>query len=226
MHHLIDKKNRITIYLIFLIILGTTSNKTLENKKENQFRINNINVFGLSNNYNLQVTKKLNNLFYTNVFMMQKNEINKIISEFPIIEQYSIKKIYPTKLDIDITPTKFIAKISNNNKFYVGANGKLIPSKTINEKLPYLLGEFDSLKFLKFKKNIDSSKLKFIDFKTLTYYPSSRWDILMNNGILIKLPRKKNPLEALNFAYAIMKNNKFKNIKIIDLRISNQIIVQ
>ena len=42
--------------------------------------------------------------------------------------------------------------------------------------------------------------------------------------MLIKLP-EKNILESLQFAYLIEKNRKFKNNKIIDLRISNRIIV-
>ena len=33
MPQLIDKKNRITVYLIFFIILSTISNKAIENKK-------------------------------------------------------------------------------------------------------------------------------------------------------------------------------------------------
>ena len=42
--------------------------------------------------------------------------------------------------------------------------------------------------------------------------------------MLIKLP-KKNILESLQFADLIKTNVQFKNNKIIDLRISNRIIV-
>ena len=147
MHQLIDKKNRIVIYLIFLLILSTTSNKTLENQKNYSTTIKKINVLGLSNSKNLQIENKLNYFFYKNILMIKKEEIIKIISKYNIIEEYNIKKIYPSKLNINIKPTKIIAQISNNNKLLVGANGKLITTERTDESLPYLFGVFKAKEF-------------------------------------------------------------------------------
>ena len=47
MHQLIDKKNRIILYLILFIILSTISNKTLENQKSYLDTFIKINVSGL-----------------------------------------------------------------------------------------------------------------------------------------------------------------------------------
>mgnify|MGYP000046392450 CR=1 FL=1 len=44
------------------------------------------------------------------------------------------------------------------------------------------------------------------------------------NNILIKLP-EKNFFKALNFANKIIYNNKFNSNKVIDLRISNHMII-
>ena len=55
MLQLIDKKNRIVIYLIFLFILSTTSNKTIENQRNNLTTINKISVKGLSKKNNLKI---------------------------------------------------------------------------------------------------------------------------------------------------------------------------
>ena len=38
----------------------------------------------------------------------------------------NIKKIYPSTININIKATEFVARISNNDKLFVGANGKLI----------------------------------------------------------------------------------------------------
>ena len=56
------------------------------------------------------------------------------------------------------------------------------------------------------------------------FYLSGRWDIKNKHGILFKLP-KKNLIKSLNIAYRIMDNEKLKNSKIIDLRISNHIVL-
>jgi cell division protein FtsQ len=225
MHQLIDKKNRIFIYIIFLFILSTTSNKAIQNKKNFPSLIKEVNVTGLSKTNNLLLEKKMNNLYYKNIHIIDKIEINKIMSEFNIIEEYNVKKIYPSEINIKIKPTKFIARISSNNQLVVGDNGKLIKSEENYESLPYIFGEFNSKKFLKFKKNIEDSKFNFTDFKSISFYPSNRWDILTINGILIKLP-DNNLLKSLNLGYKIIKNDQLKDSKFIDLRIANQAIIQ
>ena len=160
-----------------------------------------------------------------NIFFLKKEKIKKSISQFNIIEKYTVKKIYPKKLDIKIQPTKFIAKISGNKKILVGANGKLIETEVSNEILPNIFGEFNSKEFMKFKKEIERAELNFKNFKSLFYYSSNRWDILTNNEILIKLPNE-NFYESLKVAKKIINDSKLEKIKLIDLRILNQAIIR
>ena len=76
-----------------------------------------------------------------------------------------------------------------------------------------------------FKKKIAQSRFTFTKFKTLYFFPSNRWDILTNDGILIKLPRD-NPLELLDLAYKIISSDNFKNKNIIDLRMNNHLVIK
>ncbi len=225
MHQLIDKKNRIFIYIIFLFILSTTSNKATQHQKNSLKLVNKINVTGLSTTNNLNLEKQISNFFYKSIFILGKKDINAVMSEYNIIEEYSVKKIYPSEIDIKIKPTKFIARISSNNQLVVGSNGKLIKSKSADDTLPYIIGEFNSKKFLKFKKSIADSKFNFNDLKSIIFFPSNRVDILTTNGILIKLP-ENNLLKSLNLSYKIIKDHQFNDNKFIDLRITNQAIIQ
>ena len=224
MHQLIDKKNKIIIYLLFLLILSTTSKKFVENQNNYSIKINHINVVGLSDVDNLNITNELNNLLYENILLVAKNEIQKVISKYNVIEEYSIKKIYPSTINISIKPTKFVARLSNNDQL-VGANGKLIEDKENSEILPYIFGEFNSQNFLKFKKDIARSKFTFTKFKTLYFFPSNRWDILTYDDILIRLPQD-NIFKSLNLAYKIINSDDFKNKNLIDLRINNHLIIR
>jgi cell division protein FtsQ len=225
MHRLIDKKNKIIIYLLLLFALSTTSTKFSENQKNFFSKINQINIKGLSNSSNSKIYNELNDLFYKNILLVEKEEIKKIMNKYNIIEEYNIKKIYPSIIDINIKPTKFVVRLSNNNQLLVGANGKLIVDKENREILPYLFGEFNSKDFLAFQENIIQSKFIFKEFKTLYFFPSNRWDILTNNDILIKLPQD-SLLESLNRAYKIISSNDFRNKNLVDLRVNNHLIIK
>ena len=225
MHQLIDKKNKIIIYLILLFILSTTSIKFEGKKKNYPSSVNSINVKGLSNNKNMQILNELNNFLFQNILIIRKEEVKKIIEQHNIVEEYTIKKIYPSKININIKPTKLIARVSDDNQLLIGANGKLIKNRNNNEKLPYLFGEFNSAEFLLLKKNIEESKFNFNNFKTLYFFPSNRWDLLTSHNILIKLPLE-NLLQSLNLAHKVISNDYLKNKNIIDLRVSNHLIVK
>ena len=224
MHQLIGKKKSLILYFFFLVALSTTTNKTLY-KTENLFQIDNINITGIS----LDDIEGLNDELYKtiekNIFFLKKEVLKNSISEFNIVEKYSVKKIYPRELNINIKPTKFIAKISNKDDVLVGSNGKLISNKDFKKKLPSIFGKFNSNKFLELKIHLERSGFNFEDLKSLIYFSSGRWDILTNDNVLIKLPNKKI-YESLHLAKKILNDDNFKMNKFIDLRISNQIIVK
>ena len=224
MHQLIDKKNKVILYLLLLFILSTTSGKFVDSQNSYSTIINQINIEGLSSEDNKKIYIELNNLFYKNILLIEKEEIQRVINKFNIIQEHSIKKIYPSTININIKPTKFVARLSNNDQL-VGANGKLIEDKENREILPYIFGQFNTKDFLNFKNNIDQSKFNFTKFKTLFFFPSNRWDILTNDNILIKLSQD-NLYESLNLAYKIVHNNDFKNINLIDLRMNNHLIIK
>ena len=224
MHQLIDKKNKIIIYLLLFFILSTTSIKFLEIKNIYSSKVNKVNVKGLLNTDSSKILNELNDLFYKNILLVNREEIQKVMSKYNIIEEYSIKKVYPSTININIKPTKFVARLSGNNQL-VGANGKLITGKENNEKLPYIFGEFNSKDFLILKNKIEQSNFTFSQFKILYFFPSNRWDILTYDNILIKLPRN-DIIKSLDLAYKIVISNDLKNKKFIDLRMKNHLILR
>ena len=224
MHQLIDKKNKIIIYLLLLFILSTTSVRFFETQNIYISKVNKINITGLINADSSKILSELNDLFYKNILLVNKEEIQKVMNKYNIIEEYSIKKVYPSTININIKPTKLVARLSSNNQL-VGANGKLIIGNRNNEKLPYIFGEFNSEDFLNIKKKIEQSNFTFTQFKILYFFPSNRWDILTYDNILIKLPRN-NITKSLDLAHKIIISNDLKNKNFIDLRINNNLILK
>ena len=225
MHQSTGKKNKIIIYLLFLFILSTTSTKFINDQNKLSSSISKINITGLSEIKNLEILSNLNNILYKSIFIINKEEIKKILKKHNIIEEFNIKKIYPSTLNIVIKPTKLIARFSNNGQYLIGANGKLIEDKNNNELLPYIFGEFNSQDFLSFKKNIEKSIFSFSNLKTLYFFPSRRWDILTDKDVLIKLPQG-SMVTSLNLSKRFIDNNNFKDNKFIDLRVKNHLVAK
>ena len=173
----------------------------------------------------MEILNNLNNLLYKSIFVINEEEIIKILEKHNIIQEFNIKKIYPSTLNIEIKPTKLIARVSYNSQYLVGANGKLIEDKSNNELLPYIFGEFNSQDFLSFKKNIEKSMWSFSNLKELSFFPSGRWDILTDKDILIKLPQE-HIVASLNLSKELINNDNFKDFKFIDLRIKNHLVAK
>ena len=74
------------------------------------------------------------------------------------------------------------------------------------------------------KNIIDDSIFDFNDIKNLYYFKSKRWDIELQNGIVLKLS-KDNPKNSLDEALLFLKDNNFLKINSVDARIKNQIII-
>ena len=113
---------------------------------------------------------------------------------------------------------------NGKKNFYLSENNELIKFREIDKfkNLPLLIGK---------KKNFNDfyNNLKLINFpidkiKSFNYFNIGRWDIILKNKIIVKLP-DKNYIEPLENFIVIMKNKDFDKYKIFDYRISNQLIL-
>jgi cell division protein FtsQ len=221
MHQQISKK--IFIYLLIYFILVTINNTNLSNLSYP--KINDFEIHGLSQIENEVLLNDLKEFEDKNIFSINKDEISKKIDSNKIIERYFIFKNYPSKLKIEIEKTNFIAITKKKNqKYYVASNGNLIRTENLLTDLPFVYGDIDVQEFLIFKKIVDNSIFDFDKIKNLFYFESNRWDLEINDGLIIKLPRKKIQ-HSLDLVSKLLTNKNFENVKLIDLRQNNQIIV-
>ena len=204
-------------------MLGTINNHYLN--KIDSPKLKNIKVLGLNEDANKKIAKDLIFLKFQNLFFLKSPQIKKIINRNPSVETYSVFKEFPSTIVIKIEKTKILANLyKNGSNYFFGSNGKLIKSENKKKDKPFLFGDFTSKEFLNLKKIIDKSKLEYSDIKNIYFFNSKRWDIELRNGLLIKLPEKKL-LESLDLSIELILSNKFKNIKVIDTRVNNQVIL-
>tara|TARA_B100000989_G_scaffold260643_1_gene211327 strand:+ start:347 stop:1015 length:669 start_codon:yes stop_codon:yes gene_type:complete len=213
---------KISFYLFLFLILGTLNNKDLTNKEFP--KIKKINVEGLKVR-NDEFIKKLELLKKKSLFDLNKSNVKELLNSNNLIEEYTIFKKYPSSLEIKILETTLLGLINKNGtNFYIGSNGKLIKANDELINLPFIFGELNIKNFLFIKKIIDHSKLDYKEVQNLFFFPSGRWDIELSSGVLIKLPTT-NTKKLLDLSLNLINSNNFNNIKSIDARPLNQVII-
>ena len=217
------KSKKILIYFFLLFLVGSINNIDIHNLKF--LSVKEVTVTGLENEENLTISKKIKNLKLDNIYLINKKYFNTLLDSNKLVEKYFIFKRYPSSLNIYIDKTRFLARISKNGKIYdLGSNGKLIENENSNNELPFVFGNPEIVEFFNIKKIIDESQISFEEIESLYFFLSKRWDLKLRNNIIIKLSND-NTKEGLKIASEFLHNNEFKDIKIIDARIKNQIIL-
>ena len=218
------KSRKFLFYISLLIIFSSINNNSINNLSF--IKSPNINISGLDEEDNQSLQNEIKNLSLETIFLIKKNEIIKLINKNSLIERYEVFKKYPFNIDIKIEKTNFFAKINKNGEiFLIGSNGKLTLNKSDFMELPYIFGKPNINEFLKFKKIIDESQFSYNQIKNLYFFPSKRWDLKLKDDILLRLP--------INFTYETLDDlNEFienydnkENLKIVDARIKNKIIL-
>ena len=218
-----QKGKKILIYFFIFLIVGSINNTALTKIKFET--IKSIQISGLNQKQNISLLESIKELDLKNIFFLNGKEISKIISSNSLVENYEIFKKYPYALDIKIERTDFLAKINNNGKiFLIGKNGKLSDLKFSDKELPFIFGKPRIDEFIKFTNIIEESKLSLNQVKNLYFFPSKRWDLELKNNVILKLSKDHTKL-SLDQAFEVINDNNFNDIKVVDARIKNQIIL-
>jgi len=214
---------KILFYIFLIIFLSTFNNKYFSNIELKT--VDEITIIGLNDREMQDLLDNLESLNLKNIFFLNKFELVKKLEANKLIENYTVFKNYPSSIEIRVTKTKFLANIFKDGKtFVLGSNGKLIQSVNKDNNLPNIFGDYDNNSFFNLLKSIKKSKFELSSVKNLYFFKSGRWDIETDKNVIIKLP-KESLEDSLNLSLSLLHNKEFKNIKILDLRQDNQVIV-
>jgi cell division septal protein FtsQ len=222
MHQRTNRK--IIIYLFLFVILTSVNNFKYINLQ--LFKIDLINISGLNDIENANLYEKIINFKKKNIFFVDNLEISKNINSNNLVEKFWVFKKYPSTININLIKTNFLGIVKINNIDYlIGSNGKLIKNR--NDQvidLPFIFGSLHANDFLILKEILDKSNFEISKIESFYYFKSNRWDIKTKKGLLVRLPSKIN-VNLLNKVTEIIEDENFKNIKTLDFRQINQIII-
>lgn len=225
MHLQINKKNKIFFYFILLLLFTTINNHNFYKLKKNFFKINSIEIHGLKDEDKIQIIENLSYLLENNLLFLDHNKISYDMEKLEYLETYKISKKYPSSINIYAEYTNIIAKtFIGGNMSYLASNGKFINNSNLSipKFIPNIYGKFDTKDYFSFIEILKKNKFQMNEITEFFYFDSNRWDIKTRNDIIIKFP-STNLDKYVNIAKLLIKNNNEK--KIIDLRVSNQVII-
>lgn len=213
--------------LITLFIILTTYNSSNQKKvKGIFFEIKNI-IIEDTNLINLVKLKTdLEFLRGTSLFFLDEKKILDVISKYDFISNMSLKKSYPNTIKIIISEKIPIAiQILGNKKFYITLEGEklIFLDSEFYKDLPVIFG--DQKNFNSFYAEINQSNFTSSEVKAFYYFDVGRWDIVLKNDKIIKLP-KNNYMKILKKIDIVLTDSNFSKFKIFDYRIEGQLILK
>ena len=219
-------KKKIYFYLLILLLFSSTFNFNIISNFNKLNLIKHINIVGLDEKEKNILEKNLNILINKNIFLINKDEVEKLLKNNSFIDNYKIVKVFPSNLLVNVKKTKFVGKtILDGERFYIGKNGKLTKISLVEKEsnLPQVFGSFQVYEFLKLQEMLIKNGFNLDKIKKYYYYKSKRWDIENNDNVLLRLP-SENIENSLKNYRTLMKTNKIIKSNLIDLRIKNKII--
>ena len=194
------------------------------------FSIKAISIKGLKSISNKEIVASSGLKCNDKIFKFSPEEVARKILADRRVKSVIVRRDLPSIYDIRVEERVPIAYWKNNeNLFFVDDEGVSFPTDTKkkNPKLPMIAGDNAPKavgelmrvlnKFPKFK-----SQVVFCNF-----IGNRRWNIQMDNEILIKLP-EDNLYRAISYLSKLMSGTKQlnPNLSVIDLRIEEKIIIQ
>jgi cell division septal protein FtsQ len=221
-------KSSLKIYfLIFIFLIFSTYNPRYNKESVSilfpikEILIENSVVTNLS-----ELKYDLSFLINTNLFFLSKEKILTIINKYDFISNFQLKKKYPNTLKIFIVEkTPVATQIIDKKKFYITKDNQKINFIDIKiyKDLPLIFGKDKNFDI--FYNDLEKNNFKINKIKAFYYFEVGRWDIVLKNEKVIKLP-EKNYLELLPKINLMLDDNNFSKYKIFDFRIKDQLILQ
>ena len=213
------------LWLIVFFVLLSTYTPKIDYNLHKKFRIKKLIIEKNNIIKSEEIKKKLNFVYQKNLFFLDTHAIEKKIKEINFIEGFAVKKVYPATLKLVIQETNPNANLRAQKKaFYITDNGELIDFRDLNifSSLPEVYGK--SSDFYSLYKDLKKINFSINEIKSFYFFESGRWDLVLYNDKVIKLPIK-NYLPSLKKFMKLKNDNSFNKYNTFDYRIKDQLIL-
>jgi len=216
------------LWFFLLIFLTTYSYHDKKKSFSSFFFVEEIQIEGVKNSNKEELERRLYKIRGKNIIFLSEKDFNEIIKDMNFINYLKIKKIYPKKIKVTVIEDLPIGVYLNDSgeRYLLLENNKIIKDYNYESgNLPQVYGEGALEKFSDFYSSFQKTGLDLKLVKQFNYYDINRWDLLLKDEKLIKLPPENYKKSIVKFL-EIYEKNAFKKFKVFDFRIKNQLIMR
>ena len=224
------------LFFIFFIFYNIfiLENKNIVNyieaiSKKYNYIFTKIDIDGLNNISEYEIQKHFENYYNKSIFLIPISSIYKDLEKNNWIESLIIKNNFKNKISIFIQEQQPIAiYFDGKNYLLINRYGFEIDfvKNSKKNKLIVLEGKNSYKQGINLIKSIPV-QLKQKIYKA-RYINNRRWDIYLNNNLIIKLPENgyKEAMNIFSNIYIDLYSSDISNIEYIDLRISKKAVIK
>ncbi len=244
---IINKRNILVLFIIFILFfisifinnnlpkLNMIINKNIVNFSEKfEYNLNYFQVEGLKILLDDDIIFKINKYKKTSIFLLPLKKISLLLKEISWIKNVKLSTNYKDTLYVNIEEYVPVGIYFFNGKnYYFDSSGKIIDEvsnkEIINQKLIFFYGQSSKKHANNLLEDIKFETPSFhININHAIFISQRRWNLLLNNGIILKL-EEKNPILSIKNYLKLKKNlskDQINNIKVIDLRNFQKAIIE
>ena len=179
---------------------------------------------------NEEITFSFNPYMEKSIFLVPTKKIAENILNNKWVKNIRIKSNYKNTINVYVEEEKPMGIYDNQNQKLLFSKDLIILEviKDVKkyENLIVFFGE-NSLKNSK-KLLLNFDRKFYSTIKSAFFVKNRRWNILLKNNILLKLPENSIDDAVINYRkiYSNFSNNDLKNIETIDFRINKQVYIK
>ena len=166
-----------------------------------------------------------NSLLFLNAARTRDN-----LKSLPLVEQASVRKLYPDRLLIEVTERGANAVWQKDGDLaVVAADGTVIDAVKDDRfsHLPFVVGEGANKRVGEYLKIVDAAGELRARIRAGVLISQRRWNLKMNSGIDVKLP-EQSPEAAVAKLAGLQRDYRVldKDIIAVDLRVQGKLVVR
>ena len=194
------------------------------------FAIEDVKVSGNDQTSEIDILQQLGLDGATSLVALDIGEARKLISEMPWVEDVAVRKIYPGTIEVNLTERKAFGIWQHGTDLsLIEASGSVIAPLLDNKfsSLPLFVGRDAETAAAKFYERFSDWPEIRARVKAYVRVAGRRWDLMLDNGITIKLPehdldRAMQVLSTMEEGHQLLE----RDIAAVDLRLEDRTTIQ